>query len=137
SEKTIITYAGLLSDTRIPNILLEVLSEDSDQSFGPIELHIYGNTSPGFEEVIRQKKLEHRVVHHGHVNHSDLVRNLSLSDALLIVVGHVYDNRRILSSKLFDYMGTHRKILEVGPVDAEVENTNNEASTGWYNSYEH
>lgn len=136
SEKTIITYAGFLSDTRIPNILLQVLSEDSDQSFGPIELHIYGNTSPGFEEVIRQKKLEHRVVHHGYVNHSDLVRNLSLSDALLMVVDNVSDNKGILTGKLFDYMGTHRPIIAVGPVDGEVEDIIDETSTGWYISYE-
>lgn len=136
TEKTIITYAGFLSDTRIPGVLLQVLSEDPEQSYGHIELHLYGNTSPGFDEILQEMDLEDRVINHGYVDHSDLVKNLCLSDALLMVVDDVTDNKGILTGKLFDYMGTNRPIIAIGPIDGEVETIITGTSTGWYIPYD-
>lgn len=136
TDKVKITYAGFLSDTRIPQILLESLANDSNQSFENIELHIYGKTSPGFDRRVEELHLESKVINHGYIDHDTLVKNLCLSNALLMVVDNVSDNKGILTGKLFDYMGTQRPIIAIGPEGGEVEKIIDKSSSGWYIEYD-
>ncbi len=133
--KVKITYAGFLSDTRIPEKLLEILSDDPFQRFDNIELHIYGKTSPGFDLRVEKLHLDSKVINHGYIDHGTLVKNLCTSDSLLMVVDNVSDNKGILTGKLFDYMGTQRPIIAIGPKDGEVGKIIAESSSGWYVEY--
>lgn len=134
SEK-IITYAGFLSDTRIPHVFLKILSENREK-FERIQFHIYGKTSPGFDSFVTKLGLDDKVFRQGYVDHSVLVQRLFQSDALLMVVDNVTDNKGILTGKLFDYMGAARPIIAIGPKDGEVHKIITESSSGWYIEYE-
>ncbi len=135
-SKIVITYAGFLSDTRIPHALLEVLSSNPAGSLDQIVLHLYGKTSPGFDRQVEKLKLRHKIIKPGYVEHSVLVQKLRESDALLMVVDHVSDNKGILTGKLFDYMGAGKPIIAIGPRDGEVEGIIQDSASGWYIEYE-
>ncbi len=135
NSEIIVTYAGFLSDTRIPHVFLKVLSENL-KKFKQIRFHIYGKTSPGFDSFVTKLKLDDKVIRKGYVDHSILVQRLFQSDALLMVVDNVSDNKGILTGKLFDYMGASRPIIAIGPKDGEVQKIVSESSSGWYIEYE-
>ncbi|MBY5959920.1 glycosyltransferase family 4 protein [Membranicola marinus] len=136
SQKIKITYAGFLSDTRIPQSLLTVLANAPTGKYADIELHLYGKSSAGFNQLVENLHLTSKVIHHGYVDHDTLVQNLCASDALLMVVDDVSDNKGILTGKLFDYMGTQKPIIAIGPKNGEVGQIIAHSDSGWYVEYD-
>src|SRR5690606_34372161 len=95
----------------------------------------YGKTTDRFDTVVVSYGMENKVIKHGYVSHNHLADQLIISDALLMVVDDVPDNKGILTGKLFDYMGSKRPIIAIGPRDGEVEKIIHETSSGWYIEY--
>ncbi len=130
-----ITYAGFISDNSIPDVLLKMISSNTTSKYDNIELHIYGKTTDSFDKAVVLYGVESKVIKHGYVSHKYLAEQLIQSDALLMVVDDVPDNKGILTGKLFDYMGSKRPIIAIGPKDGEVEKIIHDTSSGWYVEY--
>ncbi len=57
----------------------------------------------------------------GYLPHKDSVALLQSSDALLLLIPELPNNRGILTGKLFEYLGSGRPIWGFGPVDGDAQ----------------
>lgn len=132
----VITYAGNLSEVRMPYALLETLGQlrKSDPKI-PIKLHVAGNLCALFEEELDRLNISDLLVKHGYISHEEVLQLYSNSDLLLLVVDKVPDNHLFIAGKLFDYLGAKRPVLAFGPEDGEVREIIRETDSGYYFAY--
>ena len=137
SDDLVITYAGNLSEVRMPETLLKCLGDllQNDPKL-PVQIHIAGNLCTLFEEEIDRLGLRSLLVKHGYITHEQVIDLYSQSDLLLLVVDRVPDNHLFIAGKLFDYIGAKKPILAFGPPNGEVKEIINETDSGYYFSYE-
>lgn len=136
-QELIITYAGNLSEVRMPYALLETLGQlRKANPQVSIELHVAGNLCTLFEEELDRLNISDLLVKHGYISHDEVLRLYSKSDLLLLVVDKVPDNHLFIAGKLFDYLGAMRPVLAFGPQDGEVRGIIRESDSGYYFAYE-
>ena len=137
SRDLIITYAGNLSEVRMPYALLESLGTLRKEKPGVrIKLHVAGNLCALFEEELKRLNISDLLVKHGYISHGEVLQLYSKSDLLLLVVDKVPDNHLFIAGKLFDYLGAKRPVLAFGPEDGEVREIIRETDSGYYFAYE-
>jgi glycosyltransferase involved in cell wall biosynthesis len=66
----------------------------------------------------------------GYIAHSEALRLLEQSDALLLAIPDLPDNKGILTGKLFEYLAAKRSIICLGPKDGDAANIIEQANAG-------
>jgi glycosyltransferase involved in cell wall biosynthesis len=93
----------------------------------------------GKQDEIVQKQLaalKHvEVVLKGYVSHSEAVKLLLQTDALLLAIPDLPDNKGVLTGKLFEYLAAQRPILCLGPTDGDAAAIILEAQAGVTHDY--
>jgi hypothetical protein len=83
-----------------------------------IEVSLIGTV---FSEDINSRKFPNthlRII--GQISHSRAINEMVNSEALLLLINNCPDNKGILTSKLFEYIGSGSYILGIGPPDGEA-----------------
>jgi glycosyltransferase involved in cell wall biosynthesis len=93
----------------------------------------------GKQDEIVQKQLASlahvAVVLKGYVSHSEAVKLLQQTDALLLAIPDLPDNKGVLTGKLFEYLAAQRPILCLGPTDGDAAAIIREAQAGVTHDY--
>jgi len=93
----------------------------------------------GKQDEIVQKQLASlahvAVVLKGYVSHSEAVKLLQQTDALLLAIPDLPDNKGVLTGKLFEYLAAQRPILCLGPTDGDAAAIIREAQAGVTHNY--
>ncbi len=122
-EKFTLAYAGKLNSQQNPENLWRALQRLMRAKPGFSErfrLLFMGQFSADVEQSIKKHGLDSVVHYTGYLAHDQVLRNLSKSHALLLVVPQAKDNKGILTGKVFEYLGIRRFILAIGPKDGDL-----------------
>ncbi|MCH2224203.1 MAG: glycosyltransferase [Crocinitomicaceae bacterium] len=110
-----LAYTGTLSDIYTLDGFFE-----GTKSFDKNEFHLNftGKISEHFEKPL--SKINHTL--NGYVPHSESVKHLMNADILLLVIPEIENNEGILTGKLFEYLGSRKPILMIGPINGDAAN---------------
>ena len=95
-----------------------------------IQMNFAGKFCHEFSEGILNNDLAEFMVMQNFVPHQDSTQILQSSDALLLVIDNVPNNKGFLTGKLFEYLGCRKPIFAVGPLDGDAHNIIKEADSG-------
>ena len=125
----VITYTGVLSVTRIPTPLLPALRELREENIR-FRLKFIGNTCPELRQLVEENGLIADTEYISYLPHDESIRHINSSDALLLVIDNVPNNKGILTGKLFEYIGAQRSILAIGNTEGEARHIIDECQCG-------
>ncbi|NOX89796.1 MAG: glycosyltransferase family 4 protein [Calditrichaeota bacterium] len=132
-KKFTIAYAGKLAVQQNTLNLwkaLENLVKNHPHFAEDFQLLFMGKFSPEILKEIDLRGLKPYFLNKGYLPHKEALQNLIKSHILLLVIPATQKNKGIITGKLFDYMATHRFILNIGPVDGDAARIIDEANCG-------
>jgi glycosyltransferase involved in cell wall biosynthesis len=118
-----LTYTGTLTldypVSSVESALTQVL-----EAGNALCLRLVGR--PANEFVASMEALENRYTHFklenlGYLPHTESVGFLQASDALLLLIPDLPNNKGILTGKIFEYIGSGRPIWGFGPIDGDAQ----------------
>ncbi len=116
SEEFSITYTGTFADMYKIDGFLAAFKRIIDlHPTIDIKLKFIGLISNNLPEKIEKLALQNYVSFQKHIPHKEAVKALQESTMLLLVIPNIEKNEGILTGKLFEYLGSGKPILCVGP----------------------
>ena len=124
----IITYTGIISDTKIPTPLFFAVNKMKSEGIKNIKLIFAGSICEKCFEAVKRFDLEETFEYKGYLPHSESVKLLQEATILLLLIDDIPNNKGILTGKLFEYLGSKKPIFAIGPTDGDankiIEDTN-------------
>jgi len=122
NQKFTITYAGSLSKEQDPVCFFDALEllKDNKDFFENSELLFLGNFPVYLKDLIEKSSYKEKTIFLPYTFYTDSLESIANSELLLLIVPKTLDNKCIITSKLFDYMGAQRPVLAFGPTDGDA-----------------
>ncbi len=128
SNEFIITYTGIISDTKIPTPLFFAVKKMKSEGINNIKLVFAGSICEKCLKEVKDFNLEDSFEYKGYLPHSESVKLLRAATILLLLIDDIPNNKGILTGKLFEYLGSKKPIFAIGPTDGDankiIEDTN-------------
>ena len=127
-----ITYAGSISKEQDPKCFfdaMEKLMQKSDFAENT-ELSFLGNFPTYLHDLAKSSSFSEKISFSPYTHFEASLEFIAMSEMLLMMVPRTADNKCIITSKLFDYMGSRRPILAFGPVDGDASIVLNRTNAG-------
>lgn len=118
-----VAYAGKMNDSQNPELLWQELGrlKSADPVFGEkLRLVYMGHFSDGLIRSLQKYNLELNFEYPGYLSHQEMLKNLRLSDLLLLLIPDTKQNKGIVPGKLFEYMATGKPVCAIGPEDSDT-----------------
>ena len=127
-----ITYAGSLSKEQDPKCFMNAMEllKDNKEFYDNCELFFLGNFPSYLHDLIDGSSYREQTFFAPYTFYTDSLKSIAASELLLLIVPETNDNKCILTSKLFDYMGAQRPILAFGPTDGDAAEVMRNAAAG-------
>lgn len=124
-----ITYTGTISDQYEPQIFFDAL-QDLTQKYqnAAFKFQLIGSLSPRIKSYLEPLKFEFEFI--PTVPHSEINQYQKQADLLFLAIPNVSFAKGILTGKLFEYLGTHNKILALGPEDSDAASILKQCNAG-------
>jgi glycosyltransferase involved in cell wall biosynthesis len=138
-DKFIITYVGNLPLSRYTPKLYQAiagLKQENKISPGRFQLHFYGNIDISARIGLSQLQLDDFLYFHNFIPHQEAILNICRSHLLLLIINNTYTQKAIVTGKLFEYLGSRRPILCIGPNDGDAAKILQETHSGMVLDYE-
>lgn len=116
----IISYTGIISETKIPNALFFALSKFKKEGKNNFKIVFAGKICKECSDAIKAYGLSENYEFKGFLPHEDSVKLLLKSSILLLLIDDIPNNKGILTGKLFEYLGCKRPIFSIGPVGGDA-----------------
>ncbi len=127
----VISYTGTLADSYDPTVFLRALRTAIEKTKGiRIVLHLIGNPSESVMKKAAELSIADNVKFTPTVTHDKSVRMLLDSDALLLIIPNVKNDKGILTGKLFEYLASRKPIIAIGPVEGDADKIIKECKAG-------
>ncbi len=127
----VLSYIGTIADNYEPEILFssfrEVINKNPDVD---IRLRFVGSASGKVRDLTRKYELENRVEMISHVSHQEAIHYMQKSSMLLLLIPAVVNDKGILTGKLFEYIGSGRPVVGIGPPDGDASRIMDESKSG-------
>jgi glycosyltransferase involved in cell wall biosynthesis len=132
TNKLRLVYIGTLGRTRTPVYLFQALRQlmDDFPLTERLKLDIYGYTRHEFTAVSEQMGLGALVKFHGFVSREESLRQLILADAALMIIPEEEGSRTAIPGKLYEYIGVHRFVLALCPLNSAPSRLINDLKVG-------
>lgn len=117
-----IAYTGTLSDQYPIDSICAALKEIQ----GTIELNFAGKVS----EKATHAFSTFGAIFKGYVDHMESISTLENADILLLIIPKIENNEGILTGKLFEYLGSMKSILFIGPLNGDAAKIIRECNAG-------
>lgn len=114
-----ITYVGTLSDIYPINGFLDALNILKLKGANFI-LRFIGMVSDNQKKTIRSKLSDSQLQFIPYVNHTESIRYMRESSALLLIIPDHTSNRSIITGKIFEYVASKRPVICIGPKDGDA-----------------
>ncbi len=122
-EHFTILHTGNMQDHQNPELLWQVLSEmirETPALREKIRVQLIGRTHPSVEESVNRYQLKEMVAFLPFQPHNEIVRRMKQADLLLMVIPRVENNLGIVTGKFFEYLGSNRPVLVIGPPESDA-----------------
>lgn len=137
-DKFLVTFTGsLMNDNEKMNVFVKALHDVvikyKDVN---IEFRFIGNINDSVQKLFAENGLEKNFEKISYVTHSEAVKYLMHSTACFSTIRRTANNKGIISGKIFDYLGSGKPIICLGPTDGNVSEVLNECEAGKVIDYE-
>lgn len=137
NKKFRITYAGSMSKEQNPYGFFDALEllKSNVEFYNNVEILFLGNF-PGFlHDRVNVSSYKDKTMYSPYTFYTDSLKVINDSELLLMIVPETDDNKCIITSKIFEYIGAKRPVLAFGPVDGDAAIIINEANAGMIVDY--
>jgi glycosyltransferase involved in cell wall biosynthesis len=128
NDKMIIMYSGIFYEDITPKFLLKAMKkisiENPDVAVN-IELHFVGHFKKENRKLVKKLKLENIVKEVGYLTHSEVVKRITSSDILWLMLPNKEKMNNVSPGKLFEYFGARKPIIASLP-EGVARNASNE-----------
>jgi glycosyltransferase involved in cell wall biosynthesis len=128
-----ILYTGTLTADYNTSGFFSALNKFKENGISLV-LKFIGSVNPEFRDRLQRESF-HRVEFQKHIPHESSIAALLASSVQLLIIPEIHDNKGILTGKLFDYLGTGKPILGIGPVDGEAAEIVYQCQAGGFFDY--
>ncbi len=114
NNKMVITYSGIFYEDITPKYLLKAfkqLSLDNPDIASNIELHFVGHFKKENKSLVKKLKIEYAVKRIGYLSHLEVIKRLSSSDILWLMLPNDKKMNNVTPGKLFEYFGARKPII--------------------------
>lgn len=128
-----ISHIGSINASRNPVGLWKVLSEMTKESpeFGKaLQVKLVGKVDIGVLKSIEENGLTQYLSRIEYMPHQEVMREIQKSQILLLLINNTPNAKGILTGKIFEYLGSGRPILSIGPEDGEAAVMLNNSEAG-------
>lgn len=130
-DQFLITYVGTLADNYNPDVFFTAVKSVAGRFPGvKIRLRFVGSVSGQVKNLIRDLALDSMIELIPHVSHDEAIRYMQSSTLLLLLIPEAENDKGILTGKLFEYIGSGRPVIGIGPVDGDAANILRETAGG-------
>jgi len=129
-----ITYTGSMYGRRNPLAFLkgvESLTDSGRIDPATLRLRFIGRFGDEVMEMFRGSSLGTAIEVVGYMAHKESIRQLLLSDALLLVVDEYEGSDEVVPGKVYEYIGSGRPVLAVGPERSAIAELIAETRSGF------
>jgi hypothetical protein len=134
-----LSHIGSINAARNPDGLWKVLSEliKQNTSFAKaIKIKLVGKVDIGVLKSIEIHGLTDYLERIEYMPHSDVMREIQKSQLLLLLINNTPNAKGILTGKIFEYLGSGRPILCIGPEDGDAASILNNSEAGQTADYQ-
>jgi hypothetical protein len=127
------TYTGSMYGRRNPQSLFEavkLLIDKGEVERDKILFRFVGRFGSDIEEIFAKSGLMDTLEIIPYLPHSDSIKKLIESDALLLVVDEAKESQEIVPGKVFEYMGVKKAILAISPENSAIAGLLSETNCG-------
>ncbi len=124
-DEFLITYTGTLSDEYDASAFINAFYSLTAKGLN-IKLRLVGKISENFIKQLPSDKIEIK----GYVDHDKSIGYMMESDALLLIIPKIKDNEGILTGKLFEYIGSKKHIISIGPSKSDAKTIIDQCKAG-------
>lgn len=138
-KKFTISHIGSINASRNPEKLWKVLSEmvDSDPDFGAsLEIKLVGKVDITVLKSLEIHGLNSFLSRIEYMPHQEVIHEIQKSQVLLLLINNTPNARGILTGKVFEYMGSGRPVLNIGPEDGDAAVLLKDSEAGLTAAYE-
>ena len=100
------------------------------------QLNLIGFVSTGVLETIKSYGLENYIGITGYISHNTVLKFQKKSQLLLLIEEDSKETEYIIPGKLFEYMGSKRPIIAIGPQSSDIQKILNQTRSGTYFRYD-
>jgi len=137
-DEFVITFTGsLANEANKMDVFAKVLAESmKEYPKIPVKFKFVGNIAQNIKDLFRKNDIEHIIDIIPYSPHKVAVQYLLNSTACFSVIKRTEKNKGILSGKIFDYLGSQKPIICIGPEDGNVAEILSECHAGRVLDYE-
>ena len=114
-ESIVITYTGTVTSKYPLRTLVDAITSMEMEAQKNIILNVVGKMDEGCEALLTNKNLQAHVNMPGYVSHSAVMGYLKNSTHVLLLIPMLKGNEGIIPAKLFEYIGSGKTIIGIGP----------------------
>lgn len=118
-----ILHSGNLNATQNPEVLWQSLQEilkGNPSLKNRVQIQLIGGTAPEISQAVQNRQIGEIVEFQPFMPHAEITKKIQQADLLLSVIPNVTDNKGIVLSKNFEYIGSGKPILIIGPPDCDI-----------------
>lgn len=137
--KFTISHIGSLNAARNPVRLWKVLAEMvvSNPAFGKeFQLKLVGKVDVAVLKSIDQYHLTKYLTRIDYMPHEEVMHQIQKSQVLLLLINNTPNAKGILTGKIFEYLGSGRPVISIGPEDGDAATILNDSDAGQTAGYE-
>jgi glycosyltransferase involved in cell wall biosynthesis len=131
--KFTISHIGSLNAARNPEKLWKVLAELAKQNslFAKVlRIKLVGKVDIGVLKSIDEHGLNQYLERIEYMPHSEVMYKIQKSQVLLLLINNTPNAKGILTGKIFEYLGSGRPVLNIGPEDGDAAEILKKANAG-------
>ena len=121
--KFTISHIGSINASRNPVYLWKVLSEivkENTEFANKLHIKLIGKVDIGVIKSIEENGLTEYLNRIEYMPHEDVMHEIRKSQVLLLLINNTPNAKGILTGKIFEYLGSGRPILSIGPEDGDA-----------------
>ena len=116
--------------------MLSDLIKESVDFAAAFQLNLIGSLSTEVLETIQSYGLESYIFTIGYIPHNAVLDYQKKTQLLLLIEEDSKETEYIIPGKLFEYMGSKRPIIAIGPKTSDIETILNQTRSGTYFRYD-
>ncbi len=133
NEKFTICYTGSMYGRRNPKSFfqaIQILIDDKFFSKDNFIIKLVGRFGDEIHEMIEQVSFRESIEVINYVPHSESLKQLMTSDALLLIVDESKESSEIVPGKVYEYIGIKKPIIAIAPKPSAIADLMNETKSG-------
>ncbi|MFA5974175.1 MAG: glycosyl transferase family 1 [Lentimicrobiaceae bacterium] len=121
--KFTLSHIGSINSSRNPVGLWKVISEMANENpdfAKALQIKLVGKVDIGVLKSIEENGLTAYLSRIEYMPHQDVMHEIQRSQVLLLLINNTPNAKGILTGKIFEYLGSGRPILNIGPEDGDA-----------------